>query len=150
VATHKKRLEICDDDGMHLMSVYVEPDANGFEGADLSGLGAPLIRSLRGVSFRKATLYWACLAEADLSGCNFEEADLRGATLTGALLVGANLRSAQLCRDNLGGPTQLQGADLTGADLSAANLEGAEYDSKTKFPSSFQPKREGCVLNDAR
>jgi uncharacterized protein YjbI with pentapeptide repeats len=149
VATHKKRLEICDDDGMHLMSVHVEPDANGFEGADLSGLGAPLIRGLRGASFRKATLYWACLAEADLSGCNFEEADLRGATLTGALLVGANLRSAQLCRDNLGGSTQLQGADLSGADLVGANLEGAEYDSQTKFPSGFQPKREGCILKDA-
>jgi uncharacterized protein YjbI with pentapeptide repeats len=149
MTTSKKLLKVCDDDGMHLMSVYVEPDANGFEGADLSGLGAPLIRGLRGVSFRKATLYWACLAEADLSGCNFEEADLRGATLTGALLVGANLRSAQLCKDNLGGATMLHGADLTGADLSAANLDGAEYDSKTKFPSGFQPKLEGCVLTGA-
>lgn len=150
MATHKKRLEICDDDGMHLMSVYVEPDADGFEGADLSGLGAPLIRGLRGVSFRKATLYWACLAEADLSGCNFEEADLRGATLTRTLLVGANLRSAQLCRDSLGGSTRLQGADFSHADLTGANLDGAEYDSQTKFPAGFHPKREGCVFKDAR
>ena len=149
MATNKKRLEICDDDGMHLMSVYVEPDANGFEGADLSGLGAPLIKGLRDVSFRKATLYWACLAEADLSGCNFEEADLRGATLKGALLVGANLRSAQLGKDNLGGPTRLQGADFSDADLTGANFEGAEYDSRTKFPQGFQPKREGCVFKDA-
>ncbi len=131
------------------MSVYVDQDANGFEGADLSGLGAPLIRGLKGISFRRATLYWACLAEADLSGCNFEEADLRGATLTGAILVGANLRLAQLCRDNLGGPTRLQGADLSGANLSGANLEGAEYDARTRFPPGFQPKREGCVLKDA-
>jgi len=63
--THKKRLAITDDDGEHLLVVYVEPDSNGFEGADLSGLSAPLIQNLRGTSFRGAVLYWANLQAAD-------------------------------------------------------------------------------------
>jgi uncharacterized protein YjbI with pentapeptide repeats len=32
-------------------------------------------------SFKGATMYWAMLAGADLSGCNFEGADLRGAVV---------------------------------------------------------------------
>nr|CUV12741.1 protein of unknown function [Ralstonia solanacearum] len=36
--THKRRLAITDDDGEHIKAVYVEPDASGFEGADLCGL----------------------------------------------------------------------------------------------------------------
>ena len=117
MATQKRRLAIVDDDGTHIKAVYVEQEAIGFEGADLSGLAAPGIRNLRGVSFRGAVLYWACLVDADLSGCNFEEADLRGATLEGTKFAGANLRGAKLCRDNLGGTTNLRGADLTDADL---------------------------------
>jgi len=51
---HKRRLAITDDDGQHIKAVYVEPDAHGFEGADRSGLCAPFIRNLSGVSFRHA------------------------------------------------------------------------------------------------
>ena len=149
MATHKRRLAIVDDDGTHIKAVYVEPGTNGFEGADLSGLAAPGIRNLRGVSFRSAVLYWACLADADLSGCNFEGADLRGATLEGAKFVGANLRGAKLSRDNLGGMTNLRGADLTDADLLGANLTDAEYDDRTKFPAGFSPVSAGCLYVDA-
>ncbi|WP_247537266.1 pentapeptide repeat-containing protein [Ralstonia pseudosolanacearum] len=137
--THKRRLAITDDDGEHIKAVYVEPDASGFEGADLCGVCAPLIQNLRGVSFRHATLYWANLCGADLSGCDFEGADLSGAALQDARFVGANLRDAKLARDNLGGATKLQGADLTGAQLHGTDLRGAEYDDKTKFPVGFDP-----------
>ena len=147
--THKRRLAILDDDGAHLMAVYVEPDANGFEGADLTGLSAPFITNLRGANFRKASMYWASLQAADLRGCNFEGADLRGASLQDANLVGANFRDAKLGLDNLGGHTQLQGADLTDAQLHGANLRGAKYNSRTKFPAGFDPRRAGCIDEDA-
>lgn len=143
--THKRRLAIADDDGQHIKAVYVEPEANGFEGADLSGLCAPSIQNLRGVSFRHAILYWANLCGADLSGCDFEGADLSGAALQEARFVGANLRGATLGRDNLGGATKLQGADLTGVQLHGADLRGAEYDDRTKFPAGFDPHAYGCV-----
>ena len=149
MGTHKRRLVILDDDGTHLQAVYVEPDANGFEGADLSGLAALGVRNLRGTCFRGTILYWANLSDADLSGCDLEGADLRGAVLEGTRLVGANLRGAKLCRDALGGTTNLRGADLTDANLDAAELVGAEYDAQTKFPSGFSPQKAGCLYVDA-
>ena len=130
------------------MAVYVEPDAEGFEGADLSGLSALFVTNLRGTSFKGATLYWANLSNADFTGCNFEEANLAGATMRETKLVDACLRNAFLGLDNLGGPTRLQGADLTGAILDGAKLSGAEYDSSTKFPSGFSPTRAGMVAAD--
>lgn len=143
--TLRRRLAITDDDGRHIKAVYVEPDAHGFEGADLSGLCAPYIQNLSGVCFRRAILYWANLCGADLSDCNFEGADLSGAALRDARLVGANLRDAKLGRDNLGGSTDLQGADLTGAQLHGADLNGAKYDDTTKFPLGFDPHSSGCI-----
>ena len=148
--THKRRLAITDDDGEHIMAVYVEPEANDFEGADLSGLSAPLVRTLRGRSFKRAILYWANLQAADLSGCDFEAANLRGAHLQDAILVGANLRNAQLGRDNLGGSTHLEGADLTLAQQHGADFNGALYDARTKFPSGFDPQAAGCLDAEAR
>jgi uncharacterized protein YjbI with pentapeptide repeats len=143
--THKKRLAIVDDDGEHISAVYVEPGANGFEGADLSGLSAPLIQNLRGTSFRHASLYWANLQAADLSGCDFEGADLRGAFLQDAKLVGANFRDAKLGFNALGGCSHLEGADLSGAQLHGADLRGAKYNSQTKFPGGFNPQLAGCI-----
>ena len=147
--THKRRLAIQDDDGEHIMAVYVEPDANGFEGATLDGLQALLMSNLRGTSFKGASLYWANLGGSDFSGCNFEGANLAGATLRDTKLVGANFRNAHLGLDNLGGSAKLQGADLTDAILEGANLKGAEYDASTKFPRGFSPDRAGMVDPDA-
>jgi Pentapeptide repeats (8 copies) len=50
-----------------------------------------------------------------------------------------------LGRDNLGGSTQLQGADLTGAIWNGAILKGAEFDNNTKFPNGFFPFSHGMV-----
>lgn len=47
--------------GLLIMGAYVAPDADGFEGVDLSGLSEPLIRNLRSTCFRRASLYWANL-----------------------------------------------------------------------------------------
>lgn len=147
--THKRRLSIQDDDGELIMTVYVELNANGFEGADLSGLQASFMKSLRGMNFKGATLYWANLRGSDLSGCNFQGADLAGANLAEAKLVGANLRNANLGRDNLGGSTKFQGADLTGAILEGATIGGAEYNEGTRFPPDFSPGAAGMVADYA-
>jgi uncharacterized protein YjbI with pentapeptide repeats len=146
--THKRRLTIKDDDGEHIQAVYVEPSANGFEGADLSGLQALFVTNLRGTSFKGASLYWANLYSSDFSGCNFEGANLAGASMREAKFVGANFRNAYLGLDNLGGSTDLQGADLTDAVLEGANLTGARYDARTKFPRGFSPARAGMVDAD--
>jgi uncharacterized protein YjbI with pentapeptide repeats len=143
--THKKRIAIVDDYGEHIAAIYVEPDAVGFEGADIGGLPAMYIKTLRGAVFRRANLYWSAFCGSDLTGCDFEEADLRGANLRETILVGANLRNAKLGRDNLGGATHLQGADLTGSQLHGCELTGAEYDANTRFPEGFDPELAGMI-----
>lgn len=116
--THRRRSAITDDDGEHMLAVCVEPDANGFEGADLCGL-CPV-----------ATLK-VLISPA--------------AALQDAGLAGANLRDAKFGRDNLGSSTRLQGADLTGAQLHGADLRGAPCDDRTKFPVGFDTHTAGCI-----
>jgi len=147
--THKRRLTIEEDDGTHLKSTYVEPGGTDFEGADLSGLCAIGVTNLRGKSFRGAVLYWVNLTSSDLSSCNFENADFRGAVLRDTVFVGADLRGALLGIDNLGGATQIQGANFASALLQGADLRGAQYDNRTKFPAGFVPESTGCVYVDA-
>jgi len=102
----KRRVELLDDYGGHITTVDAPANTEGFEGADFSGLCAPGLKmGLRFQNLSRSQLYWAMLQDADLSGCNLEGAGLRG----------ANLRDADLSRDNLGGPTSLQGENLTGA-----------------------------------
>lgn len=147
----KRRVELLDDEGNHLTTVDAPADTEGYEGADLSGLTAPGLKTrLRFRSLRGAQLYWAMLQGADLSGCNLESADLRGANLRDVLLVGANLRNADLSRDNLGGSTSLQGANLTDAVLNRARLSGAKYDHRTIFPRGFSPAAAGMIEEDAQ
>jgi uncharacterized protein YjbI with pentapeptide repeats len=141
--TDKQRVAIVDELGKHIAAIYVTPGTKDFEGAVLEGFVIPGITTLRGRSFRNAKMYWAMMAGADLSGCNFEGADMRGANLRDAKLVNANLRDADLGLDNLGGATQLQGADLTDAILHGAKLAGAEYDDRTRFPDEFVPEQAG-------
>jgi len=143
-----RRVKVFDDFGAYQCTVSVPAASRDFEGGTLGGFCMPGIKALRGRSFAGAEMYWAVLAEADLSGCNFDGADLRGANLRGALLCQASLRSANLSRDNLGGSTRLQGADLSGATLNGAKLDGAEYDGRTIFPTGFSPEAHGMVETD--
>lgn len=71
------------------------------------------------VSFYKADLEGAILAETD---CAY--ADFHLANLVGVNLQGANLRSARLSRAYLRG-ADLSGADLRGCDLRRSSLTGA-------------------------
>jgi hypothetical protein len=59
---------------------------------------------------------------------------------------GANLRSANFGRDNLGGCTQLQGANLQETETRGASFDGAEYDNRTKFPKTLNPQTAGMVF----
>jgi uncharacterized protein YjbI with pentapeptide repeats len=57
----------------------------------------------------------------------------------------ATLDGANLGMDNVGGRTQLQGADLRGASLLNTCFNGALYDESTKFPDKFDPRAHVMV-----
>lgn len=40
----------------------------------------------------------------------------------------------------------LVGADLTGAKLAGTKLVGARYDSRTRWPQGFDPRKHGALL----
>lgn len=83
---------------------------------------------------------------SNLSYADLEEAQFCGADLKEVNFQGANLMKANFGRDNLGGATQLQGANLSRAQTRGAIFEGAEYDTRTVFPGLFDPKEEGMCL----
>ncbi len=141
-------IQIFDDFGEILKKYTVPKDKTQFEGVCWEGVdlfGA----QLGGATFKDAVLYWGCFVTANLDGANFENANLQGTILIEASCVGTNFQGANLGRDNLGGSSQLQGADLTAAILKGAQLEGAEYDEKTLFPEGFDPRSHGMIERKA-
>jgi len=126
--------------------------------------GANLSRARLGwANLRKAQCQGANFSQANLMGVNLENADLQEALLLRTILNGSkmsctNLHQADLQAADLNW-VDLQGADLTGANLrranlgwanlsdaklSEANLEDARYNSSTKWPNGFSPRRAGC------
>ena len=95
-------------------------------------------------SLRGADLRGADLREADLRGAYLRDADLRAAYLREADLYDADLRGADLSGTSLS-KADLSGADLSGTDLREADLYGAKYNSKTVFPTGFNPENEIMV-----
>ena len=75
------------------------------------------------------------LVEINLKGFHLQKANLLRAKLHKANLQGANLQGAIL-----------QGAILQGADLRGANLQGARYNSQTRLPKNFDPKKAGMKM----
>ena len=139
----KRRVVILDDFGCHLMALYVSADTLDLENSNLEGMIAMFVTTLKGRNFSNSSLYSALLSGSDLSGCNFEGCGLQGANLSEALLNGASLRNADLGYDNLGGSANLCGADLSGANIDGCSFIGARFDSKTRFPKSFNPEAAG-------
>jgi uncharacterized protein YjbI with pentapeptide repeats len=78
----------------------------------------------------------------DLKGANLKDAYLEEADFTGTDLRGANLYGAYLSGANF------NNADLSNADLKHAKLYSAHYNSNTKFPANFDPKKRGMVQSD--
>jgi uncharacterized protein YjbI with pentapeptide repeats len=137
--------------------------------ADLHGAWltfAPLRRAdLTSANLRSAALGSANLVHADLTGADLRSAGLRAADLRGAVLTGTDLSKADLCdadlryavwigqvliRNSAWRTAKLCRADLRGADLRNGYLFGvdvkeARYDSRTRWPSGFDPQRRGAV-----
>lgn len=96
-------------------------------------------------TFRDADLYWliafgASFRNAVMDGCVFRGADLKEADFNGA-----SLRNAKFLGNNLGGRTDLSGADLATAVIDGADFTGASYDLNTKFPPGFDPLDHGLL-----
>ncbi len=112
-----------------------------------------------------AELFGALMAEANLSGANFDGANIRRALLWHANLEGAifdgvfckraNMEDANLKNASFKG-AHMKGANLTRADLRGANfsnadmedviLAGAKYNCETIWPESFDPTLAGAIL----
>jgi len=110
-------------------------DGANFSGADLSR-----------ACLEDCDLYWAVFFEANLQHANLQSALLAGCDFKGANLTHADLRNANLGLDNLGGATELHGANLTACKVEGAIFAGAQYDSETVFPDGFDPVDHGMVL----
>ena len=96
-------------------------------------------------TFRNADLYWlialgASFRNAVMDGCAFRGADLKEVDFNGA-----SLRNAKFLLSNLGGRTDLSGADLSTAVVDGADFTGASYDRNTKFPPGFDPANHGLL-----
>jgi len=121
--------------------------------ADLRG--ASLARShLEGARLEDALLDGADLQEAGLDDVELKHAsladvDLRAASLTRACLEGAVMTGAQLDR------TVLDAACLAGVDLQhvggleGASLRGATADRFTRWPSGFDARAAGVVIEES-
>jgi uncharacterized protein YjbI with pentapeptide repeats len=95
-------------------------------------------------NFAELYLPDACLAEAQLSGCDLTNAYLSGADLNDADLRAANLTNAELDGANLAG-AKLQDANLQGADLTRANLTCADLSRADLRGTNLQ----GAILRNA-
>lgn len=111
---------------------------------------------LQGARLGGAQLQNATFIGAQLQGADLADAELHGAVLLGARLPGANLAGAQLQNANLTGAilvsAELRGANLAGAQLQSANLVGAQLNGakctpSTRWPSEFDWRAAGVIVN---
>jgi uncharacterized protein YjbI with pentapeptide repeats len=93
-------------------------------GADLSGL------DLSGSDLNRAHMGQVNLTNANLTGANLEEAKLGAAKLNNAIMKRANL-----VKTYFGDQAVLDGVDLT----------GAVYDSTTRWPQGFDPRKHAAT-----
>jgi hypothetical protein len=164
VRQHAPRNRTATAEDRHLLELGVRaPDVQ----AAVTVLGRRIILTtdprldLRRVDLRRADLQGLDLHNANLAG-----AQLIGATLSNARLQGANLRNAQLQwtmltnaqlqNANLTGAilvsAELRGANLAGAQLQSANLVGAHLNGakctpSTRWPSEFDWRATGVIVN---
>jgi len=122
------------------------PDQD-FSGAVLEGVCCMDAR-FDGSTFRGTDLYWAIAMGSSFRDCDLTDAVLRGADLKETIFSGARLIRSDFSCDNLGGATQPQGADLSNATIQNCRFNGAQYDSKTKFPRSFDPDQQGLIFHE--
>ena len=118
---------------------YRELAGQNFSKANLVGANIRY-SGLRGANLQKANLAYAVM-QSDLTNANLQGANLHGVIFIEAVLLGANLRGCDLRK------ARLQGVDLSKTKLEGADLRGAEYDSKTKWPSGINAKKRGAIIS---
>ena len=97
-------------------------------------------------SFKAADLYWMIAIQASFRNAILDACVSRGANLEDTDFSGASLKFVGFRLDNLGGRTNLFGADLSTAVLDGADFTGASCDSETKFPAGFDPVARGLII----
>jgi uncharacterized protein YjbI with pentapeptide repeats len=108
----------------------------------------------------RAYMVYATLKKAELEHAEFVEAEAEHAKLEGAHLANANFEHAELSFANFNGAdtaeanfahAYLDGSILTGAlNLRSACLRGTIYNTMTKWPKGFDPRRWGAVLEGSK
>lgn len=101
--------------------------------------------NLRKANLKKAEIYSGLLAMSDLSEADCEETKFLGTGLQQVNFTKANLTNAVFGRCNLGGTTNVCGANFTDAILDGAKFDKTRYDAKTIFPKKFNPSKHELV-----
>ncbi|TKC92130.1 pentapeptide repeat-containing protein [Polyangium fumosum] len=97
-----------------------------------------------------SAMFYSCLMErvkmrvANLMGVRFVHVNLSGADLSGSDADWASFETAFLNGADLSNAS-LRYADLSEATLDGVKLLNARYNSKTKWPSDFDPEAHGAV-----
>jgi uncharacterized protein YjbI with pentapeptide repeats len=103
------------------------------EGANFSGA------DLSDANLEGGDLYWAIFFQANLQRCRLNHANLAGGDFKNANLSYADLSDAYLGKDNLGGVSQLEGANLSNCQTERTVFFGATYNNETIFPVGLNP-----------
>ncbi|HEY0048181.1 MAG TPA: pentapeptide repeat-containing protein [Pyrinomonadaceae bacterium] len=114
------------------------------EKANLEGIVWQQI-SLRRANLKEADCYRAILCGSDLSESDCESAEFTGANLKQVNFTKASLKNAVFTKDNLGGSTDVSGANFNGAVLDGAEFKETFYNARTIFPENFNPEKNGLV-----
>jgi Pentapeptide repeats (8 copies) len=92
----------------------------------------------------------ASFVEASVTNCNMHAVDLRYSYLVDTNLSQSLLQGARLNGANLEGARlehcYLHGADFRGSNLEKARLTGAKADAETQWPTGFDPKSAGVII----
>lgn len=100
---------------------------------------------LRKANLKGAVFYWAMLNSSDLSETDCEETKFWGTSLENVNFTKANLKNTVFGKSNLGGSTDVCGANFTGTNLDKAKFDETHYSDKTIFPKNFNPEKNGLV-----
>ncbi len=134
-----------EDDERWIWGKYDLTGAN-LEKANLQGV-IWLDVILRKANLRNADFYWGSLFTSDLSEADCEGTRFSGTNLEDVNFTRANLRKTIFGRDNLGGHTDLRGANFSETSIEEAIFEhdGAIYNGDTIFPANFDAEKSNLI-----
>ena len=112
-----------------------------------------LVARICSTDFTGSDLEMAYFTGAIISDCDFELTKLSGASFDGATLISVNFNQAELSDPNGKLSAVFTNATLRGVDfreashIKSAVFSGACFDSTTKWPEGFDPKKAGAELD---